>query len=430
MPMLFLMHTSTTSSGASPAAPADADDLGDILAPPADAQTLLSVGNATVPGLNRAIDGRWRTRNVTWDQWSGDLLDGVSLAVLSIDSDRPAPAVLSEILDQFDRRPVVALFLLDGEADDARSLLAERKGRHVSVDSTVGPERLRSKLTAMAQLQPGIADLHSELTSLRALKIDQAAIRDFDEELQFAARLQRDFLPRRLPEVGQARFGVLFRPASMVSGDIYDIVRLDERRVGFYVVDAIGHGLPAALLTMFVKKALQTKRITPTSYEILPPSVALEELNADICNQELSGCQFCTAAYCVLDTESLVLTYARAGHPAPLRISADGSLEELPSVGPLLGIFPDAHFETRHCQLSPDDRVVLFTDGADHAFLPSDTPADGRNFLEVITPMAAVPRDQLLFELTNRLNALIGTGEPEDDVTVLTMDLESLPRSA
>ena len=409
--MSLLMHTSLTSS-----------------APPAlDAQPLLWVADPSPSMLQQSLGDDYTVTQLTWDQWSKDLLAEATLAVFEIGGNRAEPLVLSGLLRALERHPVVALFLLVDEEADVQDFLAQHKGRHVCACADIPPQRLLSKLAAMGQLQPAIAELHSELTTLRE-QCD--GHQSFDEELQFAARLQRDFLPRRLPEVGQARFGVLFRPASMVSGDIYDIVRLDEKHVGFYVVDAIGHGLPAALLTMFIKKALQTKRITPTSYEILPPHVALEQLNADICNQELSGCQFCTAAYCILDTETLTLTYARAGHPAPLRISADGALEELPSDGPLLGIFPDAQFETRHCQLAPDDRIVLFTDGADHAFLPSDTPIDGRNFLEVITPIAAVPRDQLLFELADRLNALTGMGEPDDDVTILTMDLESLARSA
>ena len=56
-------------------------------------------------------------------------------------------------------------------------------------------------------------------------------------------------------------FHTLFRPAGYVSGDLYDVARLDERRIGFYVADAVGHGMPAALLTMFIKHALVTKEV-------------------------------------------------------------------------------------------------------------------------------------------------------------------------
>ncbi len=82
-----------------------------------------------------------------------------------------------------------------------------------------------------------------------------------DEELRLAARLQQDFLPKSLPNVGRLHFHTLFRPAGYVSGDLYDVMRLDERRIGFYMADAVGHGMPAALLTMFLKHALVTKEL-------------------------------------------------------------------------------------------------------------------------------------------------------------------------
>ena len=75
-----------------------------------------------------------------------------------------------------------------------------------------------------------------------------------DEELRLAAKLQQDFLPKQLPQVGPIHFHSLFRPAGYVSGDLYDVMRLDEKRVGFFPVDAVGHGMPAALLTMFIKR--------------------------------------------------------------------------------------------------------------------------------------------------------------------------------
>src|SRR5258706_15252928 len=87
-----------------------------------------------------------------------------------------------------------------------------------------------------------------------------------DEELRLAARLQQDFLPKTLPQVGPVHFHTLFRPAGYVSGDLYDVIRLDEKRAGFFIVDAVGHGVPAALLTMFLKRSLICKEIGPSGY--------------------------------------------------------------------------------------------------------------------------------------------------------------------
>ena len=249
-------------------------------------------------------------------------------------------------------------------------------------------------------------------------------ISQLGEQMRLAARLQQGFLPRRLPEVGPARFAVLFRPAGWLSGDFYDVTRLDETHVGFYVVDAVGHGLPAALLTMFIKKALQTKRVSGNTYQIVPPHIALAELNTDICDQDLASCSFCTAVYCILDVVAQTLTYARAGHPSPTLIRADGSIEPLPGEGKLLGIFPDAQFDSHTLYLSPGDRLVLHTDGAEQVFSFDGIGPDERPFTDIVRPWAALPRQKLLMEMTGAMDDAIGYDDPLDDITVMVMDFE------
>jgi sigma-B regulation protein RsbU (phosphoserine phosphatase) len=234
--------------------------------------------------------------------------------------------------------------------------------------------------------------------------------------------LQQDFLPRRLPEVGPARFAVLYRPATWLSGDIYDVSRLDEQHVGFYVADAVGHGMPAALLTMFIKHALQTKRIIGNTYQIVPPEVSLSQLNADICRQNLTSCQFCTGIYCVLDTSKLVLTYCRAGHPPAILFRENGTIEHLNAPGSLLGVFPEETFQSRTLPLERGDRLVVFTDGAEEALrLSAGKP--GADLADLIASTAQTPRDEMLLQLTQWIDA----GKPgpaADDITIMVMDIE------
>src|SRR5439155_6744829 len=123
-------------------------------------------------------------------------------------------------------------------------------------------------------LERQLAALQQEITTLRE-ELGEARRRDeslnfylskVDDEQRLAARLQQDFLPKSLPRIGRVAFHTVFRPAGYVSGDLYDVMRLDEKHVGFYVADAVGHGMPAALLTMFLKMALVTKEIIAGGY--------------------------------------------------------------------------------------------------------------------------------------------------------------------
>src|SRR5256885_4306186 len=141
----------------------------------------------------------------------------------------------------------------------------------------------------MESLQGEITSLQDEVNLLR--RRDETLnfyMQRVDEEMRLAARLQQDFLPKTLPQLGKVRFHSLYRPAGYVSGDLYDVMRLDESHVGFYMADAVGHGMPAALLTMFIKNALITKQITPEGYRLLAPGETMAGLNDSIISQNLS----------------------------------------------------------------------------------------------------------------------------------------------
>ena len=170
---------------------------------------------------------------------------------------------------------------------------------------------------------------------------------------------------------------------------------------------------------MFIKHALQTKRIEGHTYEILPPHASLAQLNADICMQNLPSCPFCTAVYCLLDISTLELTYACAGHPEPILLGADGRIEGLPGPGPLLGIFPEAGYHSRRKQLARGDRVVLYTDGAEDAFRKHP----GRDLRQLIADSAGMSRDQMLLRLAEEIDVVSQSTGP-DDVTIVVLDID------
>ena len=278
-----------------------------------------------------------------------------------------------------------------------------------------------------------IRQLESVQQEVDSLKLELNAVRRrdetlnfymhrLDEELRLAARLQQDFLPKILPQLGPVYFHTLFRPAGYVSGDLYDVMRLDEKRIGFYIADAVGHGMPAALLTMFIKNALITKEISGNEYRLLEPSEALGKLNAALIDQNLSQAAFATALYGMIDVETLEVTIARAGHPSPLVVRADGALEELACDGPLLGIFADENFAQVKTSLRPGERLVMYTDGIEVAFC-DDHALDTQRWREELRTCQAMPTEQLLREFEGRIENESGSLEPKDDLTVVVLEV-------
>src|SRR3954454_11118865 len=198
--------------------------------------------------------------------------------------------------------------------DALRSAISPGDGAH---DQTI--QHLSHIEQQMEFLQTEITSLQDEVNLLR--RRDETLgfyMNRVDEEMRLAARLQQDFLPKNVPQLGKVRFHSLYRPAGYVSGDLYDCMRLDESHVGFYMADAVGHGMPAALLTMFLKQALTTKEIFPGGYRLLTPNQTMQKLNDSLVGQNLSQATFATALYGHIDTRSLQLTFSRGGHPNPL----------------------------------------------------------------------------------------------------------------
>jgi phosphoserine phosphatase RsbU/P len=243
-----------------------------------------------------------------------------------------------------------------------------------------------------------------------------------DEEHRLAARIQQDFLPKQLPAVGAIRFEAIFRPAHYVSGDLYDIKRLDETNVGVYIADAVGHGMPAALLTMFMKNALLTKRIHENGYSLVDPSETLARLNHSLRAQDLNHASFATAIYARIDCRAGRVCFARGGHPNPLILRADGTLDEATADGALLGVFDDNEWDQACIQLNPGDRLFLYTDGVEAAFNDGEKP-DADQWRRELFDRRDRPSAEILGDFARAMEERSGA-IPKDDLTIVVAEMK------
>ncbi len=288
-----------------------------------------------------------------------------------------------------------------------------------SIPLGISPDELRGRLTMICRYQDLLRNLDGELSNLRRLGRQLSDhFHEVDQEMQLAGRLQRDFLPTLDAPIGNARFASLYLPASWVSGDIFNVFPLDDRRTAFYLADAVGHGMAAGLLTMFINRVL-----TPTGGGTIEPGEALARLNEALLGQALPNCQFVTAWYGVLDHETLTLTYARGGHPHPFHLSADG-ITELRSTGGLLGVFDQESFPAVRTRLRPGDRVLLYTDGIELVFPTAQEAAkDVHPLAAFLEPLRGLAVEPLLRELGIRVAEGEGSLKPRDDITMLGLEI-------
>lgn len=245
---------------------------------------------------------------------------------------------------------------------------------------------------------------------------------DTVEQLKMAGQVQRNFLPAQLPNSNKLRWATVFEPADWVSGDIYDITRLDEEHIGFYVADAVGHSMPAALLTMFLKHAITMRQTIGDEYKIFSPADVITNLNNKMLEQHLAGCLFATCCYCLLNFTTLKLTYARAGHPYPVLFKPGKAPEQLQSRGGLLGVFDDTEFEQETVQLAPGDKLFIYSDGCDQLVGLCNEQGEF-SFTEKFYSVSKLPVEQMMSEFGSLLESKSLQGGKLDDATAIGLEI-------
>ena len=255
------------------------------------------------------------------------------------------------------------------------------------------------------------------------LSMTGALVDNLTEQLRLAGLVQQDFLPTQLPNTERIKWASVFLPAEWVSGDIYNAVRIDEKHLGFYVADVVGHGMPAALLTIFLKQALVMRTSVDNTYHIFSPAEVMKNLNKKMATQKLSGYQFATCCYCLLNTETLEMTFARAGHPYPVLLRRGQEPKQLEVRGSLLGVFKEAEYSEDKIQLQQGDKILLYSDGAE-PFIGNYDDLTGFHFMKEFLEL----KDLQIVEMMDRFNMMAQNQNIDpsevDDITTLGLEIQ------
>lgn len=288
-------------------------------------------------------------------------------------------------------------------------------------------QEISLRLETMLRYHRIVRSMERDLNNMQRLfKQLNIHFNEVDQEMRLAGRLQSDFLPRTPLTYGPIAFHAVNRPATFVSGDIFDVARVDEDHVAFYIADAVGHGMAASLLTMFIKNAVVSKNVSERNYRLLSPSETLAQLNERLSGQHLPNSQFVTAFYGLVNTKTRQVQYARAGHPYPLLYSPCGQFTELKSPGGLLGLFPDEEFPTQTLTLEPGEKLILYSDGLEVAFAPAQDRKDALAYYrQVISEIAHLSGEDMVAEMTNRLDVEAGSLNPRDDISLLILEVSA-----
>jgi serine phosphatase RsbU (regulator of sigma subunit) len=265
-------------------------------------------------------------------------------------------------------------------------------------------------------LQTLAIEASTVLENARLLEEERAKQR-LEEELDVARRIQQSLMPRSLPQEGWFVVRGSSQPTYQVGGDYFDIVAVGPDTWSMVIADVSGKGVSSALLAGFLQGAFLTASSTANIPDVM------SRINTFLSDRAEHG-KYATMFYSMLHVSGH-LTYANAGHCAPLLVRASGDIEKLAPTTTPVGLVPDAHFDLASQQLAPGDRIVLYTDGVTEARNGAGE-FFGRKGLLAAVRGASAGCNELHDAVQNAVLEFTAGADQEDDVTLVVIEYRGL----
>lgn len=422
-------------------------EASDLLAGTLDRdQTLALMAQMTVPTL-----ATWCAVYTIADQASEpylsyvlhedeDLIDGIKSLLAKIPPPDPVPTpgarvwtAPGEVAHQAALRTSMRSLGLSG--DPTRNVSAGI-GPSLATAAAVGGEIVvlplvaRNRVIGMLTLgkptdehfRQEILELAEDLSRRAALALDNARL--YSERTAISQSLQRSLLPPELPTIDGVEVEVIYRAAgegNEVGGDFYDLFPISDGAYGFAIGDVCGTGPNAAAVTGLARHALRL-----LAREGLSGPAVLDRLNSAILDEGARS-RFLTLLYGELRPQedgSAELKVVCAGHPLPLRLRQDGTVESAAEPQPLLGVLEDLELYEQTVTLDPGDVLLCVTDGVTERREGSRMLGDD-GLAEVLKTCTGLTAGAVAARIMRAVERF-ATDAPSDDMAILAMRVPGL----
>jgi len=298
-----------------------------------------------------------------------------------------------------------------------------------------GTERVRQgdfthKIAVRSDDQLGeLAGSFNQMTaSIEDLLREAAEKKRLEEELRIAHEIQMSLLPHGPLQMRGVSVTALCIPAREVGGDYYDLLPLDDHRLGVLIADVSGKGTSAALYMAELKGlVLSLSRIHASPRELL--------VNANrLIAEHLDARSFITMTYAVIDLQKGIMTYARAGHTPLIYVPGDGARHAniLAPDGMVLGLKIDRGemferlLQEDTIALHAGDLCVFFTDGISEAMNARDDCFGEGRLGQLVERHANLPSDELRERVLREISAFVGEAPQHDDMTMILLKVDEV----
>jgi phosphoserine phosphatase RsbU/P len=267
------------------------------------------------------------------------------------------------------------------------------------------------ELIASVASQAGTALQNLRLASAIAERMEVERL--VGRELEIAREVQAKLLPQRAPALESLDYAGVCIQARQVGGDYYDFLYLGPGRLGLILADISGKGIAAALLMASLQASLRSYYVQAPD----DPARVLPAINRTFFDST-AGSRYATLFCATYDDRTSRLRYANCGHPPPVLLASDGSIERLLPTGPVIGLFEQWSGTTHEVGLSRHDTLVMFTDGVVEAFNAQDEEFGEERLVDLLREHPGLSATMLVEALVAAVQRHSGPAQ-SDDLTVV-----------
>ncbi|MBN1347444.1 MAG: SpoIIE family protein phosphatase [Phycisphaerae bacterium] len=246
---------------------------------------------------------------------------------------------------------------------------------------------------------------------------DLRARQQLENDLAVARQIQEGLFPRNLPDRPDLEVTAYNSPGRSVSGDYYDVLTLDDHRIGAVIADVSGKGVAAAMLMANLQAAV---RVTlPGAADLVDVARRLNQL----VHENTSGGDFITCLLCIVDMSDRTIRYVNAGHYPPYQVSSDGAVRTLPEdAGMPLGVDVDTEYPLVEVAFGDQPGTLFFfTDGIPESLNTEDEFFGLGRIEDLLKRNSGTGPKELVGRCRRTIAEFVGHAPQSDDVTLMVM---------
>lgn len=248
-------------------------------------------------------------------------------------------------------------------------------------------------------------------------------------DIEYAKEMQRSLLPAQMPQDISVSFHAEYLAAERLSGDFYNVIKLDENNIAIYIGDVSGHGVSAAMLTVFANQNIKPlKEEEDLSEEIIEPGYVLKTIYKGFNKTNFNVETYIVMLYGIYNIKSKCFTYASAGiNVPPYIIKKSGEVLEMNIKGfPIckLGDYVMPFYDDRTVQLESGDKILFYSDGLVEVKNKNNVIYGQQKMEEFIKRNCKLNSTELNVAIKSNLyNHMGNDGKLMDDATFLIMEV-------